>query len=528
MFGEGLNQGNDALIEPIRRGANSSSRPLPGRRRSCFRRYTTAPTRPWSVHAESASACSRCNLSADGSSIGLRCRNRLTGSGRSRITTASLRFAASSERRRPSSSSRCRSGRRTVLADRRPGVSMPCRAWHRSAGGGAYERMNRQSGFLVARRCERSPDRAGRECRAPGRTARPASGLRAGEQVDRARAGPRTSGPVGDQADALPFRSRAKPSREQVHRMPVNVGGARVARSWCRRSSLRCRAVRRRKRTPVDLVVLSNAAAATVATRARSGVTSPLPSGCTRFDRNTDVDLRLRIDPQRRAGETGVAERSDRKQLAAIRTRSSKSISQPRPRIVTHRQPASTARSSARSWRARECARRPAFRRSSSIRQKRDKIRGGAEQAPHVPATPSIRRAGRIVDDAAGRNRRGRVCRTASRRAGPCRLATAFRSARCAERERFRREETSVSFIAERLENVRLAYRSRRSSADPARRCRRSRKIVDVAVDHALVRRRGRHSVDRPANRFVRAGELNVELEIGTQGRTCASSDAGW
>ena len=27
--------------------------------------------------------------------------------------------------------------------------------------------------------------------------------------------------------------------------------------------------------------------AATVATRARSGVTSPLPSGCTRFERNT-------------------------------------------------------------------------------------------------------------------------------------------------------------------------------------------------------------------------------------------------
>ena len=27
--------------------------------------------------------------------------------------------------------------------------------------------------------------------------------------------------------------------------------------------------------------------ATTVATRARSGVTSPLPSGCTRFDRNT-------------------------------------------------------------------------------------------------------------------------------------------------------------------------------------------------------------------------------------------------
>ena len=29
------------------------------------------------------------------------------------------------------------------------------------------------------------------------------------------------------------------------------------------------------------------AEAATVATRARSGVTSPLPSGCTRFERNT-------------------------------------------------------------------------------------------------------------------------------------------------------------------------------------------------------------------------------------------------
>jgi hypothetical protein len=32
---------------------------------------------------------------------------------------------------------------------------------------------------------------------------------------------------------------------------------------------------------------LDTADAATVATRARSGVTSPLPSGCTRLDRKT-------------------------------------------------------------------------------------------------------------------------------------------------------------------------------------------------------------------------------------------------
>ena len=44
-----------------------------------------------------------------------------------------------------------------------------------------------------------------------------------------------------------------------------------------RRVGCGCRRGRRRRSTE----------AATVATRARSGVTSPLPSGCTRFDRNT-------------------------------------------------------------------------------------------------------------------------------------------------------------------------------------------------------------------------------------------------
>ena len=62
-----------------------------------------------------------------------------------------------------------------------------------------------------------------------------------------------------------------------------------------------------------------DADAATVATRARSGVTSPLPSGCTRFERNiTNIPV-ARIDPQRRAREAGMPERSDRQQLAAVR-----------------------------------------------------------------------------------------------------------------------------------------------------------------------------------------------------------------
>ena len=55
-----------------------------------------------------------------------------------------------------------------------------------------------------------------------------------------------------------------------------------------------------------------------VATRARSGVTSPRPSGCTRFDRNTTNTRSCRIDPDRRPGESGMAERSERQQLAAI------------------------------------------------------------------------------------------------------------------------------------------------------------------------------------------------------------------
>ena len=138
------------------------------------------------------------------------------------------------------------------------------------------------------------------------------------QQVDRRRAVARAPGVVGDQADALALAAARSPaarrtSRPVMHRRraapaPAAVpDGAEVAARSSARAAPRP-AARPRSPTPRR-----------VATRARSGVTSPLPSGCTRFDRNTTNIPRRRIDPQRRAGEAGVAERAERQQLAAVR-----------------------------------------------------------------------------------------------------------------------------------------------------------------------------------------------------------------
>ena len=116
----------------------------------------------------------------------------------------------------------------------------------------------------------------------------------------------------------LPLQRR-ETLRARARRARSSTGGARRA-APARRPARRSRArSRRRVAHGVRRHVGQIAEAATVATRARSGVTSPLPSGWTRFDRNTTNTLRRRIDPERRAGEPGVPERSERQQLAAIR-----------------------------------------------------------------------------------------------------------------------------------------------------------------------------------------------------------------
>ena len=136
----------------------------------------------------------------------------------------------------------------------------------------------------------------------------------------------------------------------------------------------------------------TSADAATVATRARSGVTSPLPSGCTRFDRNTTNISRQRIDPDRRAGEAGVAERAERQQLAAVgRVRWSRCPSRGRARWdrparvagARHLRDGQRRRGSRAPWNAPP---------PSSMRQKIARS-AAVLNSPAWPATPPIRRA---------------------------------------------------------------------------------------------------------------------------------------
>ena len=190
--------------------------------------------------------------------------------------------------------------------------------------------------------------------------------LRLEQQIDRRRAVARAAGVVGDQADAL-AASGAKPCARSTS-MPVSTGavarapatapdGAEVAAGAQRASAQRLGG------TSVS------ADAAIVATRARSGVTSPLPSGCTRFDRKTTNTPRRRIDPERRAGEAGVAERSDRQQLAAVRR--VRRVDVPaEPAHVRDRRRRRRRRHLARPSAATGCARRCSVPPSSSIRQK--------------------------------------------------------------------------------------------------------------------------------------------------------------
>ena len=132
------------------------------------------------------------------------------------------------------------------------------------------------------------------------------------------------------------------------------------------------------------------AEAATVATRARSGVTSPLPSGCTRFDRNTTNMPRRRIDPDRRAGEAGVAERADRQQLAAIRRERGIDVPAEAADVpVVARRPGVVIFATA----SGDSTRVPRYAPPPEQHAAEDRQVGGRAEQPAWPATPPIRRA---------------------------------------------------------------------------------------------------------------------------------------
>ena len=183
--------------------------------------------------------------------------------------------------------------------------------------------------------------------------------------------------------------SGAKPCARSTSR-PVWTGGVRVAgRRGARGAEVAPGHQARARPASAGASVIADAAI--VATRARSGVTSPRPSGCTRFDMKTTNALRQRIDPERRAGEAGVAERADRQQLAAVgrERRVDVPAQAAHVRIARSRSPAS---SSSRPSAARGCARRCSGRRSAACAQKIDRS-AAVLNSPAWPATPAIRRA---------------------------------------------------------------------------------------------------------------------------------------
>ena len=141
-----------------------------------------------------------------------------------------------------------------------------------------------------------------------------------------ARAVGRTAGVVGDQADAL-----ALERREAVAREDVDAGQHRCRRCrGCTRVTGEIAEVRAghaadgrlrnaRRGVASDRFLTPIAAAASVATRAAQRRDVAFAVGMQAAREEDHIAARRRIDPERRAGESGVAERADRKQLAAIR-----------------------------------------------------------------------------------------------------------------------------------------------------------------------------------------------------------------
>ena len=102
------------------------------------------------------------------------------------------------------------------------------------------------------------------------------------QQIDGRRAVAGAAGVVGDQPDAL-----AAQRREPLGAQRVEPGNAPAGAAWPLPAARRRNRGRSTSRVRRFAGSASIADAAMVAIRARSGVTSPLPSGWTRFDRNT-------------------------------------------------------------------------------------------------------------------------------------------------------------------------------------------------------------------------------------------------
>ena len=230
-----------------------------------------------------------------------------------------------------------------------------------------------------------------------------------------------------------------------------------------------------------------------------------LAIGMDAVGQEDDEHPRQRVDPERRAREAGVPERSDRQQLAAVARIAGVDVPAERTQvaILARRHRRGHLRHGERREDPPAAVRAVVEQHAAEDRQ----VGRGAEQ-PRVAGDAVHPPRGRIVNDAPQHLAAWAVARVAVRRAALRR--------RDPRDQRRRRIEHRV-FHAERLEDVLLGVLVERLAADPPHNLA-EQKEVDVAVDEAGAGRCRRHFLDSPLDGGVGADPL-VEIDVRPEAR---------
>ena len=247
------------------------------------------------------------------------------------------------------------------------------------------------------------------------------------------------------------------------------------------------------------------AAAAMVATRARSDVMSPAAVGVQPAGEDDHVAPGGRIQPEARASEAGVAERAHREQLAARRrVRRVDVPAQPAYRRHAGRRRAGRHAGHGGGGEHPHAIQRPARQQHPG---KPRQIRGRAEQ-PCVASDATHPTGGRIVHHAAERRRSRPLAR-------PLVHLVAALGRRDAGAQALSGEESGVAHgkrgehHLSRVDVQRLAARHANDLAE--------QEVVDVAVDETLARRRGQHFVAGERDGRVIALPGVREVQVGPE-----------
>ena len=223
------------------------------------------------------------------------------------------------------------------------------------------------------------------------------------------------------------------------------------------------------------------------------------------------------IDPQRRAGEAGVAERADREQLAAVRRVRRVDVPAEAAHVALRgrRRRRSSSCATVSGDRMRVPSSVPPF---SSMRQKSERS-AAVLKSPACPATPPMRRA---VGSCTTPRSIGGSGPSHGQPSGVHFSVGAMRG----RNDRGRQEHRVVH--AERLEDPRPRELVRAAAAHAADDVAEQEE-VDVAVDEALARR-----LDVGTSSIASSIAASEPLHVVAPGRdraagpTCASSGGGW